>query len=75
MEQKVIIEQSRNELPEEKIRKRIKKLGSGWRVVSAETTLAPHGSMDTDPSMGMENLRGVAQHVYYVTTVIVEKTA
>lgn len=72
MNQKVIIVTSKNVTPEKGLKARLGKLGAGWRVISATTNLATHGSMDTDgPNMGV--WYGVAQHVYYVTTAIVEK--
>ncbi|MBI2409859.1 hypothetical protein HYV30_02330 [Candidatus Kaiserbacteria bacterium] len=71
MEQKVIIVGSRNDSPEEELEKRLRELGSSWRIVSATTSLALHGTWDYRTERSM--MQGIARHVYYVTTVIVEK--
>ena len=69
--QKIIIVKSMNETPENDVNERLESLGMGWRVVSATTTLAPHGRMDAN---GAGHLYlGVPKHVLYVSTVVVEK--
>ncbi|MFH1098620.1 MAG: hypothetical protein V1723_01725 [Candidatus Uhrbacteria bacterium] len=72
--QMLIIEESMNETPEEKVAERIRTIAeearSSWRIVSAMTSLAPVGEMDVnEPGAKFEK---VARHVYYVTTVIIE---
>lgn len=71
MEQRIIIVCSLNLTPEDELEKRFQELGEGWRVVSATTSLALQGSMNyrTETSW----MDGIARHVYYVTTAIVER--
>jgi len=71
MKQKVIIVRSLNFTPEDELENRLQELGEGWRVVSASTSLALHGTMDhrTETSW----MYRIARHAYYVTTVIVER--
>lgn len=71
MDQKVIIVSSHNFTPEEELEKRLEELGEGWRVVSATTSLATHGTMDYRTESA--RMDGIARHTYYVTTVIVER--
>jgi len=71
MKQKVIIVSSVNLTPEDELEKRLQELGRGWRVVSATTSLALHGTMDYRTETSWMN--GIARHAYYVTTVIVER--
>ncbi|MDO8676271.1 MAG: hypothetical protein Q7K16_01320 [Candidatus Azambacteria bacterium] len=72
MEQKVIIVSSTNFTPEEELEKRLLELGDDWRVTSATTSLALHGTMDYKTESCW--MPGVARHAYYVTTAIVERT-
>lgn len=67
--QKVLVVTSVNLTPEDKLAKRLARLRGKWRVISATTNLVTWGKMD----LGPENSFGSAKHVYYVTTVIVEK--
>lgn len=68
MPQKIVIVRSMNLSPEDEVNERIEPLiAEGFRVVSASTALAPFGEW-TRPDYGK-----CAQHVYYVTTVLLEK--
>ena len=60
--QKIIIVKSKNVPPEEELNEKLDALSNEWGIVSATTALAPYGDMD-----------GAALHVYYVTTVVLEK--
>lgn len=62
MQQKVLIINSRNLPPEEELAVRLQELDNDWRIISANTSIATLGQP------------AVAQ-VFYVTTVIVEKSA
>ena len=66
MQQKVIVVESRNVTPEEQVNERIKKLGSEWRIVSASTSLQ---AVVSDKAPVTCNVL----HVFYVTTLILEK--
>lgn len=68
MDQKIIIEASRNFTPEDKVGMAIEPLlTEGYRIVSAATALAPYGELISE--QGDKH----ARHVYYVTTVVLEK--
>ena len=70
MNTRMIIRKSRNETPEQEITEAIAPLiAEGFRVVSATTALAPYGVMEG----GLHNVDS-ALHVYYVTTVVLEKS-
>ncbi len=60
--QKIIVVGGKNIVPEEEVNERVAELGGEWKIVSATTALAPYGNMD-----------GAAMHVYYVTTVLLER--
>ena len=60
--QKVIILSSQNCPPEYQIEDCLQELGAGWRITSAQTSLAVAGKLPYVVS-------------YYVTTIIVEKEA
>jgi hypothetical protein len=72
--QQVIIATGKNGAPEHEINEKLQELGPEWKIVSATTALAPFGAL----SQGMADQFNVpvssAAHVYYVTTVVVEKT-
>ncbi|MDP2630052.1 MAG: hypothetical protein Q8P56_01465 [Candidatus Uhrbacteria bacterium] len=69
---KVIIVRSLNLTPEEEVEERITPLlNDGYRVVSASTSLHPIGEMDINEPCS--RFTGVARHMYYVTTVVLEK--
>lgn len=71
MKQKIIIEKTVNQTPEEALADRLEPLfGEGYRIVTATTSLALLGEMDVIEG-GM--MFGVARHVYYVTTIVLEK--
>lgn len=71
--QKIVIVRSMNMTPEEELEKRLKPLlRRGYRVVSAQTSIALHGNIERFDAPGTL-LFDVAKHVYYVTTVILEK--
>ncbi len=70
MNQKVIIVSSINFTPEEELERRLQELGDGWRITSATTSIALHGTMDYKTESCWRP--GAARHAYYVTTVIVE---
>ena len=66
-QQQVLIIKSINETPEEEVAARIAPLlKMGYRVVSAQTSLTAAGEMDYGKMIG------IARHVYYVTTVVLE---
>lgn len=69
--QKVLVVSSRNVSPEEEIAQRLEELGDGWRVISATTTMVPFGKMALDTPW--EKAFSVAEHIYYATTLILEK--
>ena len=71
MNQKVIIVRSMNLTPEDELEEKLNELGEGWRVVSATTAAALQGTMDIDAP---GKFFGVARHIYFVTTAVVEKT-
>ena len=63
----IVIVKSINETPEEEVAARIAPLlKMGYRVVSAQTSLTAAGEMDYGKMIG------IARHVYYVTTVVLE---
>ncbi|OGN06723.1 MAG: hypothetical protein A2669_00100 [Candidatus Yanofskybacteria bacterium RIFCSPHIGHO2_01_FULL_48_25b] len=66
MPQKIIIVRSQNQTPENEVNDRLHRLNPGWCVISAQTSLAPYGMMEYK---GID----VAQHVYFVTTLVLEK--
>jgi len=69
---KVIIARSLNFTPEQELEERIAPLlNDGYRVVSASTALHPVGEMDINEH-GSKFI-GVARHMYYVTTVVLER--
>ena len=62
-----------NSTPEEEVEKAIAPLlAKGWRVISAGTTLAPHGNLPK-----LDNGRAIffntAHHVYFVSTIVMER--
>ena len=59
---KIIIEKSMNVPP--CVDEQLEQMGDGWKIISATTALAPYGNFGD----------GSALHVYYVTTVVLEKT-
>lgn len=70
--QKVIIVKSMNMTPEDEVNARLEELGPDWRIVSATTAMQPFGETDLNsPQTG--KFYGVALHMYFVTTVIVER--
>lgn len=71
--QKVLVVSSMNYTPEDEIAERLSELGPEWRVISASTSLALQGSVNTDGFSPQGINFGLAQHVYFVTTLIVEK--
>ncbi len=75
MKQQVIIVKSMNKTPEVEVNDRLEKLGPGWRIISATTAMCPFGEMDTESSDGFGKFLGVAKHMYYTTTVVVEKAS
>lgn len=70
--QKVIVVTSMNTTPEDEIANRLAELGDGWHITSATTTMTAVGTMDIDEPGKV--LLGVAVHIYYATTLILEKT-
>lgn len=71
MKTKVIIVKTMNETPEEEVNDRIQELGDEWRVSIATTHSFYVGEMDVHNS-GL--FIGIARHVYYVTTIVFEKS-
>lgn len=65
---RTVIVGSRNIPPEKEVNQKLKKLGEGWRVTSASTVMVPWGEID----LGHPDLPS-ARHVYFVTTIVVEK--
>lgn len=80
MKQKVIIVESVNLTPQDKVNEELAELKGDWKIVSATTNLAPLGTF-TDAELGFFHRRGDmippgrAKHVYYVTTVVVEQAS
>lgn len=75
MNTRIIIRESQNLTPEDEINEAIASLiAEGFRVVSATTALTPHGAWVNGVRIGSEEVApGSAQHIYYVTTVVLEK--
>ncbi len=71
----VIIVKSLNITPEEEVNTRIAPLlEQGYHIVSATTSLATHGNIESTRDMpGMGLFLDIAKHVYYVTTVVLAK--
>lgn len=70
---KIIIVRSMNTTPEEEVNERILPfIKQGFRVVTATSTLALHGNLERAQEHRSLFL-DVARHVYYVTTVVLEK--
>lgn len=70
----IIIVKSVNETPEEEVERRLQELrqqGIRFRIASANTSLHPVGETNIDVDHGSK-MFGVARHVYYVTTVVLE---
>jgi len=66
---KILVVSSMNVTPEDELAERLESLiKDGFRVVSASTSIAPIGEMDT------ESFQKIARHVYYATTVVLERT-
>ncbi len=66
---KILIVASMNVTPEEELAERLAPLArDGFRVVSASTSMAPFGERNS------ESFEKIARHMYYVTTVVLEKT-
>ncbi len=64
----ILIVSSRNETPEEEVNQQLSPLlAQGYRITHAMTSIATHGDADT------EHYSGLARHVYFVTTVVLEK--
>lgn len=64
--QKLLIVSSVNQTPEEELEAALRPLiTEGYRIMTATTALAPHGVRSVDHERW-------AQHVYYVTTVVLE---
>lgn len=72
----IIIVTSRNLTPEDEVNERISPLlEQGYRIVSATTSLTTHGNIESTQGMpGAGLYLDIANHVYYVTTVALEKT-
>lgn len=71
---RVIVEKAINNPAEAaaRINEQLAELGASWHVVSATTSLVPHGEMSGNiPGGG--NWDRIARHIYFVTTVVVEK--
>lgn len=63
METRIVIRQSKNTLPEDEIEDAIASLlAEGFRVKSANTSIAPFGEMSDEP-----------YHLYYAVTVVLER--
>lgn len=70
--QKIVIVPSMNTTPEDKLEERLVPLfAEGYRITSATTALIDHGDMDIRQPGSL--WLGVARHIYYVTTVVLEK--
>jgi len=71
----IVIRGSKNFTPEDQVAEAIAPLlKQGFRVTSATTALAPHSTWVEGAKFGgQEIMPGSAKHVYYVTTVILEK--
>jgi len=71
--QVVLVVRSTNCSPEQMIAQRLAELGPDYRVVSAQTALALHGSTDLVDDQGSFVAFGAAKHVYFVTTLVCER--
>lgn len=70
--QKVIIAKSMNVTPEEELEKRLKPLlRRGFKIISAQTSIALHGNIERFDVPGTL-LFDIPKHAYYVTTVVLE---
>ncbi len=70
--QKIVIEYSMNQTPEDQLAKRLTPLlAKGYQIISATTSLVTHGTHDYEAPGVL--FYGVAKHVYYVTTVVLRK--
>lgn len=71
--QKILIVKTMNVTPEQELEKRLRSpLRRGYKIVSAQTSIALHGNIERYDAPGTL-LFDVAKHVYYVTTVMLEK--
>lgn len=71
--QKVLIVKSMNVTPEEELEKRLKPLlRRGYKIISAQTSIALHGNIERYEAPGTL-LFDIPKHAYYVTTVVLEK--
>lgn len=71
--QKIVIVKSMNVTPEDEVNERIAPfLEDGYRIISAQTSIALHGNFEKYDAPGTL-LFDIAKHVYYVTTVVLEK--
>ncbi len=64
---KIIIVKTMNQSPEEEVNRRLEELGEGWKIISATTAMALFGERQS------EEFEMLAHHLYYVTTVVVER--
>ena len=74
--QQVIIEYAQNEVSdlETAVNERLKKLGAGWRIVSANTNVEVASVWQADVQMhDAMFMAGSPKSVIYVTTLVVEK--
>jgi hypothetical protein len=63
-----------NVTPEEELEKRLKPLlRRGFKIISAQTSIALHGNIERFDEPGALFF-DIAKHAYYVTTVVLEKT-
>ncbi len=71
----ILIVKSLNITPEEEVNERLCALfEEGYRIVSATTSMVTHGTIDSTKDMpGMGLYFGIANHVYYTTTVVLER--
>lgn len=76
---KVIVVWSTNNPPQEELDQVLTNLDGNWRVVSATTSIVPHGSWsqeEANDAAYMAGMSGVVagrcKHLYFCTTVVLE---
>ena len=75
MNSKVIVLTGQNAPPsEEELSEAFSHLGPEWKVVSANTTIQPFGSVSDGFAVAHNLTLGSPLHVYYATTVVISRT-
>ena len=71
MKNKIVVVVGQNSPP--CVDEEIEALGPGWRVMSANTTIQPFGQVSDGFAMAHHIMNGSPLHVYYATTVVLER--